>query len=162
MFYNLKKFMPESAMIKIYDAFYKSRIQYGITLYSAASQNHLKPVITSQKFAIRMISNATRYEHSAPLFKAAKILPFVLLSEKQILISFLAHFKCNFQLSLNQRTRQSINILSLPKYNKTKSRKAFLYKAVSLYNNIVKAQNIVELQKKNIELYINNMLVGLG
>ena len=49
-------------------------MQYGLIVWGGASQASLKPVITQQKKAIRLINKASYNAHTADLFKSSEIL----------------------------------------------------------------------------------------
>ena len=60
----------------LYNAYLKSSIEYGSILFTKVSKATMKPIIILQKKAIRIICNKGYRDHTAPLFKKEKIIPF--------------------------------------------------------------------------------------
>lgn len=61
----------------LYFSFVQSYLQFGIIVWGGVYvEATLKPLIMLQKRAIRLVCGTNFYEHTAPLFVRAKILPF--------------------------------------------------------------------------------------
>ena len=65
----------------IYNSLIYPFLLYGVPIWGNADEVHLRPIFTTQKKAVRIISNKTGFledsfvrEHSAPLFKQLKLL----------------------------------------------------------------------------------------
>ena len=59
----------------LFNAFFKSHINYSIPYLSACSVSTINDIHKIEKKAIRIVENKSYREHSAPLFKQNKILP---------------------------------------------------------------------------------------
>ena len=73
---KVKHLLPKAALKTLYYSMVHPHILYAITIYSCAAKTNLNPILLQQKKAIRLISNAKYNDHTAPLFKELKILPF--------------------------------------------------------------------------------------
>jgi len=71
-----KKFLNERGLLNLYHAFFHSHLLYCVNIVSCSSQSNLKKILTLQKKAIHLVKNAKYNDHTAPLFKSLKILPF--------------------------------------------------------------------------------------
>ena len=74
-----KKVLNPHALKFIYYALFHSHLIYASQLWSCCTESLLKPIITKQKMAIRILSNAKYNSHTEPLFKKLNILPFAQL-----------------------------------------------------------------------------------
>ena len=63
-------------MKTLYFAMIHSHLVYCMTVYSCANKTSLNKLKLKQKEAIRVICNAGYRDHTVPLFKSLKILPF--------------------------------------------------------------------------------------
>jgi len=79
--YKIRKFVDNKTLLMIYNSLIYSHLLYAVPIWGNADEVHLKPLLTSQKKAVRLISNKhffirntfTRV-HSAPLFNNLNIL----------------------------------------------------------------------------------------
>jgi len=92
---SAKNILNQRSLTSLYYALFHSHLIYGIQLWSCASDSVLKPIITKQKTAIRIISNSRYNAHTEPLFKKLAILPFPQLV-KFFRLQFMQHFTQNF------------------------------------------------------------------
>jgi hypothetical protein len=90
-----KKVLNPRALKFIYYALFHSHLIYASQLWSCCSESLLKPIITKQKMAIRILSNAKYNSHTEPLFKKQNILPFAQLCQF-FKIQFMQQFTQNF------------------------------------------------------------------
>ena len=73
---SAKYFLTEKALKSVYYSTFHCYLIYCLPIWSSASKTLLKPIITMQKRAIRLIFNKPYNYHTEPLFKKSKILPF--------------------------------------------------------------------------------------
>ena len=77
MISKIRYFLDESCLLKMYYSFVQSHISYNMLNWSCTYDSFLKPIENKMKKAIRLISFAkTKFDHTTPLFKKHKILPF--------------------------------------------------------------------------------------
>ena len=77
MISKIRHYVDEACLLKMFYSFVQSHINYNILNWSCTKDTVLKPIETKLKKAIRIISFAkTMYDHSDPIFKQYKILPF--------------------------------------------------------------------------------------
>ena len=68
MLYKVKRFLPETALLRLYDTLVLSHINYGITAWSSANNNDRERLHILQKRALRAVSNSEFRSPSNPLF----------------------------------------------------------------------------------------------
>jgi Reverse transcriptase (RNA-dependent DNA polymerase)/Endonuclease/Exonuclease/phosphatase family len=73
---SAKNFITPCAMKSVYYALFHCNLIYCIQIWSCTAISNLKHILTLQKKAIRLTSNANYNAHSEPLFKSLEILPF--------------------------------------------------------------------------------------
>ena len=79
-FINKAKYvLPQKSLITIYHALFHTHLMYCPLIVGSASMTSLKKTITLQKKAMRMITNSNYNEHTYPIFKKLKILPYLSL-----------------------------------------------------------------------------------
>ena len=78
---QVKNFLPLPALKSLYYSLFHCHLVYAIEIWSCASQSLLKPLISKQKAAIRIISLQSYNAHTEPLFKSLSILPLMDLIE---------------------------------------------------------------------------------
>jgi hypothetical protein len=77
MISRIRYYVDEACLLKMFYSFVQSHINYNILNWSCTRESFLEPVVTKLKKAIRIISfSETMYDHTEPLFKKHKILPF--------------------------------------------------------------------------------------
>jgi len=90
-----KKVLNQRALKFIYYALFHSHLIYASQLWSCCNESLLKPIVTKQKMAIRILSNAKYNSHTEPLFKKLTILPFAQLC-LFFKLQFMQQFTQNF------------------------------------------------------------------
>ena len=77
MISKIRYYVDEACLLKMFYSFVQSYINYNIINWSCTYQSFLNSIEKKLKKAIRIISFAkTKYDHTEPLFKKHKILPF--------------------------------------------------------------------------------------
>ena len=77
MISEIRYYVDEACLLKMFYSFVQSYINYNIINWSCTCQSFLNSIEKKLKKAIRIISFAkTKYDHTEPLFKKHKILPF--------------------------------------------------------------------------------------
>ena len=77
MISKIRYYVDEACLLKMFYSFVQSHINYNILNWSCTRETLLNPIEKKLKKAIRIISFAkTKYDHTDPLFKQHKILPF--------------------------------------------------------------------------------------
>ena len=89
-----KNVLNQKALKLIYYALFHAHLIYASQLWSCCSESLLKPIITKQKIAIRILSNAKYNLHTEPLFKKHNVLPFA---------QFCSLFKLQFMQQFTQK-----------------------------------------------------------
>ncbi len=63
-------------MRKLYFSLFHSHLLYCINILSCTSQTNITKILTMQKKAIRIVTNAPYNSHTNPLFLEINVLPF--------------------------------------------------------------------------------------
>ena len=66
---HVKHVMPRDSLRTLYFALIRPYLSYGITLWGNANQNIIIPLTLIQKRGIRVINNASYYNHTGPKLK---------------------------------------------------------------------------------------------
>jgi len=72
---SVKNLLPPHSLKTLYYSLFHCHLVYGIEIWSTAPAASIKPLITKQKMAIRILANKTYNAHTEPLFKILEILP---------------------------------------------------------------------------------------
>ena len=78
---QVKNVLPPFALKTLYYSLFHCHLVYAIEIWSCTPQSLIKPLVTKQKAAIRIISSQPYNAHTEPLFKSLAILPLNLLIE---------------------------------------------------------------------------------
>jgi hypothetical protein len=78
-----KHFLTTSAMKSLYFSLIHCPLTYALPVWSSTLSSALKPIVTKQKIAVRLITNSPFNAHTEPLFKSLKILPLNFLIQMQ-------------------------------------------------------------------------------
>lgn len=134
-FYMLQRVCSTQLLKTIYYAVIHSQIGYGLTVWGGTYISTAKPLIVLQKYFIRLILNKSRMEHTAPLFKKLKILPFRnLYVYKTLRVFYDRSSKKNENMNIRKSTlRNNLDVL-IPKPNMTLFKKFFSYTAPTFFN----------------------------
>jgi len=89
-----KNFLPPAALKTLYYSLFHCHLIYAIEIWSNVTDSLLKPLITKQKAAIRLLANQSYNVHTEPLFKAlSNILPLQnLITHAKLKIFYSFHF----------------------------------------------------------------------
>lgn len=81
-----KYLLNKKLMLLLYNALILPYINYCLIVWGSNYEANLKPVITVQKRAIRLISGAGRISHTSPLFRELRLLKLADLLNYQLLL----------------------------------------------------------------------------
>ena len=145
---KLRYSMPSNILKRLYFAFFHSHLLYGLTIWSATSKSYLDPLKKLQNRAIRIITNADRFENGSLLFRNLKILrldDLIKLETAKFMNSFdnnalPPHFGNYFRKIKqvdNRSTRSSDgNLLYLPRYRSNRLQRPIKFRGVKVWNDI--------------------------
>ena len=74
--YNVRNSLTKNTKLLLYYSMIHCHLHYGNIIWGSAYASSLRPVITAQKKAVRIISGIPFREHTNPYFKSLKILKF--------------------------------------------------------------------------------------
>ena len=141
---KLKKFVPTSALLHIYNCLIFSHINYGLIIWGPYINRNTR-LEKLQKKAIRMVNNVKYNSHTNPLFKknsTLKLNDMCALQDFKFCYKFAhgllpVYFLDNLILERSQHysTRQT-GQLKLPRVNHDFARKSITYRYPSVYNSM--------------------------
>lgn len=120
MLRTTKNLLTQKALKAVYYSLFHSHLIYCLPIWSSTCTSNLTKLISLQKTAIRLITNSRYNEHSEPLFKSCKILPFNLLVQF-FNLQFMQKFKQGllpqsfantWTLNANRRTNHNLILRS--------------------------------------------------
>ena len=141
---KLKKFVPTSALLHIYNCLILSHINYGLIIWGPYINRNTR-LEKLQKKAIRIVNNVKYNSHTNPLFKknsTLKLNDMCALQDFKFCYKFAhgllpVYFLDNLILERSQHysTRQT-GQLKLPRVNHDFARKSITYRYPSVYNSM--------------------------
>lgn len=160
-FYMLRPLCTPVLLKELYHALVSSRMEYGIVIWGGTYHTSLKPLITLQKYFIRILSHKTRLTHTPPLFLALNILPFRNLYIFKVLRLF---FNRSTTIAAQTRppktqTLRNKNSITVPKPNLTMFKHFFTYAAPHFYNHLpetLKQCNSKGKFTRNLKIHLIN------
>lgn len=133
IFYMLRTVCYPKLMRTLYFALINSKLEYGIEVWGGAYHSTIFPLITLQKAFVRIISNKSRFTHSAQLFQKLNILPFKNLFIYKTLKVYFNRSGDKKLVDFYRVSRNKLNVI-VPKPNFTMFRKFFLFLAPTFFN----------------------------
>ena len=143
----------------LYSSYIKSYIDYSSILLCGIPESLLKPILTQQKKAIRIIEGLGQREHTAEYFKINLILPFPLLIKFNCSI-FMHKYKFGLQPNVFDNvwpqladqhrylTRNRTNFAYITGITRNFILNAPLHNLPTIYNNLPNELKLIEDQKE--------------
>jgi hypothetical protein len=89
-----KDYLTKPALKSIYYSFIHSHLSYCPTILNCTNNNNINSLFKIQKKAIRIISKSNYNDHTGPLFKELRILPYALIiKQSKLKIMHAIHFE---------------------------------------------------------------------
>ena len=163
--YLCRKKISNECLKTIYYSLAYSHMSYGITLWGGTWASHLNSVLVAQKRVLRVITFASRYDRSLPLFIQNRILSFnyvFMYFSSLLMFKFLHLNYCQdlFKRSLNlHNTRNNVNSLYIPFYRTVRSQKSVFYCAPKIWNSLpneLKIINNIITFKSKLRRYLHD------
>lgn len=161
MFYMMRTMCNPEILRMLYFAFVNSKLEYGLAVWGGTYLTTLKPLIVLQKSYMRSILNRPRLEHTEPLFRVLRVLPF----RNMYIYKVLRLFYNNSSMERNKvrerakTLRRKLNV-PVPKPKLTIFKKYYLFTAPKFFN--VLPDNIKIINIRNIFLKsIRQLLVQM-
>jgi len=168
---QVKRVLPTDSLRTLYYSLLHSHFTYGIIAWGSANKSNIKPLVTLQKRAIRVIHNASYNSHTDPKFKSSGILkiPDLLVYQSLIFMfdylsnklppSFDGTFTINCNRPNTRPTRQS-RLFYIPRCHSAFVRKQPLYSLPVLWNDWAKliiSDNLTRVAfKRHVKSFILN------
>ncbi len=151
----------------LYNSFVMPYLTYGVEVWGSAAERHINNITLSQKKIVRIISSNKARDHTKPIFKSLKILPFPKLYESCILKTMFKYQNNLIPVEINDlfitnddihthytRHRRQLNI---PIGRTTMIHKTFRFKGVHYWNTVAGKINVncsLLTFKHNIKEYL--------
>ena len=74
LLYRAKPFLGKHSLLTLYYSYIHTHLNYGNFSWASTNRTNLKKLLSQQKYAIRIVNNKTRFEHTEELFNSQKIL----------------------------------------------------------------------------------------
>ena len=74
LLYRAKPFLGKHSLLTLYYSYIHTHLNYGNFSWVRTNRTNLKKLLSQQKYAIRIVNNKTRFEHTEELFNSQKIL----------------------------------------------------------------------------------------
>lgn len=135
-FYYLRNVCSTELLKRIYYGIFHSKLQYGIACWGGIYKNKIHPIVTLQKYVVRIICRKPCRHSSFPLFCTQKILPLRhLYCFKVLKIFFMKSGNLNFRLISRYSLRGNLsNLVYVPLFRTTAYRNFFSIMCYRLFN----------------------------
>lgn len=147
-----RKVLNVSTLVTIYNSFIYPYLTYGVEVWGNAVECNIKPIITLQKRAIRMINSAHYRAHTPPLFKRLNLLPFkdvFTSSVAKVMFKIMKNLTPRFlkdmftvNSNLHHHITRQCHKLHIPMARTNIRKKSFRYEGVHIWNNIMSKINL--------------------
>jgi hypothetical protein len=138
-FYRIRKLCPPKVLHLIYHSIIHSRLQYGIECWGGTYISSLKPLITSQKCIIRLMTFKQQSEPSLPLFRQLEILPLRNLYVYKVLKIFFIRSGClknNDDVDDGRRALRNRSDKFIPRPRKTAFKNFYSFLGPKFFNSL--------------------------
>ena len=140
MISKIRYYVDESCLLKMFYSFVQSYINYNIVNWSCTLPNFLDPIEKKLKKAIRIISFAkTKYDHTEPLFKQHRILPFkdqVAYRKNIFMWKVINGYAPKILSEFFVSNEQNLTKFVLPHPPNDKAKNYLVYSCVSVWNSL--------------------------
>ena len=158
--FKIQKLVPQSCLKTLYYSFIYPYLLYCLPIWGGTYHTHLNSLITLQKRAVRIISNASYLDHTDPLFKSNQILK---LGDIYIFTLAIYMFRnsdsfSNFSRSHSHDTRNR-NILLPPYERLTTTQQSVLYGGTRVWNDLpdnINTSPTISISKYRLKLSLLN------
>ena len=137
---RVRPYIDEPSALSIYFSLIHSYLMYCVSVWGATFKKNLRPLITLQKKAMRIVGKVDSRAPSEPLFKKFKVLPL----DKLVLYqsASIMHQVCLgtatptvIQMFTPAHADRTLNFI-LPLKKSTRDRRSFSFTGVKVWNNL--------------------------
>lgn len=141
-----RKFLSQTSLITLYNSFIYPYLTYGVEVWGSTHDCYIQQIVKLQKRSVRIITSSKPREHTEPLFKSLKILPFskiYLYCVTKLMFKYVKQLVPRTLLSMfstseethTYPTRQRSN-LRIPQGRTTMVHHTFRYMGVRVWNDM--------------------------
>ena len=87
LLYRTKLFLDKNSLLTLYHSYIHTYLNYANLSWGSTNRTNLKELLCHQKYAVRIINNRKRLDHTNELFKSQKILNFYKLNISSVAVS---------------------------------------------------------------------------
>ena len=137
---KIRYYVDDNCLQNLYHSFMQSHINYNILNWSCTHPTFLDPLETKMKKAIHTISfSKTKYDHTEPLFKKHKILPFneqIKLKKATLLWKITKGYVPPPVCNLFTKKQRNCNKSILPKVKNKRDKMLLEYSCITVWNTV--------------------------
>ena len=168
--YLCRNKLPNECLKAIYHSLAYSHLSYGVTIWGGTWANHLRCVLIAQKRILRVISYASRYDRSLPLFIRNNLLSFKYIHiyfSSLMMFKFLNHNYCAdlFRAHIIVRNLRNIaNTVHVPFFRTVRGQKSLFYLCPKTWNtlpNDLRCIGNINTFKSRLKTYLFNVQSSL-
>ena len=134
--YRVNKFVPPHCLKILYSTMILPYLQYCICIWGGTSACHLEPLIVLQKRAVRILSGASYYAHTNPLFHKNSILKLGDLYTYNLAIFMYKNRHLLDLGSTHDHMTRNRNALNPPWQRLTSTQQAIPYRGSLIWNGL--------------------------
>ena len=142
---RVKHLLDVKTLENVINALVFSKLFYCCTVWSSSSKKNVKKLQRVQSFALRLVTEASKYDHITPLLHQLQWLPVksILLVKEGVLA-----FKCvkglapsyltarfNKRSTVHDKDTRNKDSLIIPHYKSTSGQRTFPYRGIRLWNS---------------------------
>ena len=158
--FKLRTEVPKSCLKSIYYSLIHPYILYLLPIFAATNEVHIRPLVTLQKRAVRILNGASYYQHTEPLFYDSGILKI----SDQYKLYLGSYVIKNFNIiSEHQRAHhyftRNRDVPSAPYERLRSTQQSVIFNAINIWNEIplvIKECAQPSTFKRNFKLHLLN------
>lgn len=157
--YYIKQYISKENMLHLYYSWYQAPLIYGIIHWGGTYRSIIKPIINSQRWAIRTIADKRKFDSITYYFKEIEILNV----QELYMYTILQFLRKNINIFPTAEVKRSLKSnatlnIATPSYMKETSRRQAYYAATNIFN---KNKDIISnnYNKKNFKQIIKSKLL---
>ena len=147
-----------------------SKMFYCSSVWSNTSVTNINKLQAIQNFAARIVTRSRKFDHITPILKQLRWMP---VKDHLFYRDALLTFKCMNGMAptnlcsrfikrgtISGRSTRNANILDIPRYKTATGQRSFLYRAVTIWNNLpsdIKLSSTMNIFKRKL---INHLLMS--
>ena len=155
--FKIRDSLPRAARIRYYNSFILPYLTYNVHHWGNTNDDHLKPLVLTQKRIVRCIADADYLAHTTPIFRQLGILKLEDVYKYNTLIDTFLKLQDN-EYTTNHGVNTRFSMMARPKRHMlSRTQQSVSYSGPNLWNSLPeKLRNIKSLMlfKKQLKQYL--------